>query len=402
MIDSLQPISDNPLTQPRLKFDGEHFQGLMPLVTEKFGGIGTPKEPVLPPELDRRSFEPVEVTDFQKVVREDGGNTTPEPEPEPEVVRPESTINTDEEQAIEDNIIDGMGEGQKTFTPEGTMNNFEMPEDASVAPTITAEIQNGATFTNNTNKSLTIVSTNEEPVDVIVEGTGNVYLRGDYNDIYLDSPKLPVSSSVYPNVYGKISIEDQDDTATGVSVSVNFVGDDCELVYLGEAPLTITDGNTADTGSPTIYAPNATVNMGGKYGDVVATVSEDTLILKAAFHANSLTVKKGNVKIYGTDINDFADEFSIAGSWEPMSWNIPDDGTISKMTSNAGVYNITQDIETTSVIGFGVIASGKYRYNLNGHNVSTTNKNYLAFLRGTVTVDVYGDGGMANVGDAPV
>lgn len=71
MIDSLQPINDNPMTQPRMRFDGERFQGLMPLVMEKFGGIGTPKEQVLPPELDKRSIDPVEVTDFQKVVRND-------------------------------------------------------------------------------------------------------------------------------------------------------------------------------------------------------------------------------------------------------------------------------------------------------------------------------------------
>lgn len=75
MIDSLQPINDNPMTQPRLKFDGEHFTGMMPLIMEKIGAIGAPEEPVVPPELDKRSIDPVEVTDFQKFVRSDSGTT---------------------------------------------------------------------------------------------------------------------------------------------------------------------------------------------------------------------------------------------------------------------------------------------------------------------------------------
>ena len=74
MIQALQSITDNPLEQAELHFDGENFVGMVPLVTEEIGGIGLPEEQVLPPELDRRSADPLEITDFQSVVRDEEGD----------------------------------------------------------------------------------------------------------------------------------------------------------------------------------------------------------------------------------------------------------------------------------------------------------------------------------------
>ena len=75
-MEELQSITNNPLTQPVFHFDGERFVGMVPLVTEEFGGIGVPEEQVGMDQLDSRSITPLEVTDFQKVVRKASTGST--------------------------------------------------------------------------------------------------------------------------------------------------------------------------------------------------------------------------------------------------------------------------------------------------------------------------------------
>ena len=176
--------------------------------------------------------------------------------------------------------------------------------------TFFASFEINPTFTNETSgKSLMVYNTSNEPADVsVITSGGSVYLKGDYNDIYLEGKSLPVESSQYPNVHGTVSVADTDQP---VSLTLNFVGDDCGVDYLGDEKLTISDGVADVLGSPTIYAPSATVEMGGKYDVVTATVSENTLNLKNGFHANKLVILKGNVFVNGVDINDFVEGFKI-------------------------------------------------------------------------------------------
>ena len=332
----------------------------------------------------------------------DSGSTpTPDPEPEPEdeVVKPEKTENTEAQDAVEQDIISSLSGGNKTITiEEGTINNVTIPAEINIAGTVTGKLENGATITNNSPKTITIVNTSEEPVDVVVEQNGgNVYLRGKFNNVYLDGKSLPAASSSYPDIYGTISIENNDETITGVSISVNFVGDESGVKYLGTAPLTINDGNADVMGSPTIYAPNATVTMGGKYTDVTATVSKDTLILKSGFHANSLNVLKGSVMFYGVDLKDFVNDFvNKEIEAKPYSLDITAEN-FNKLTSNSGIYNFVEDVDVTKAVAFGLFGSGKYIYNLNGHEVKCGNKSSGSiFIRGSVNMTINGDGKLIN------
>ena len=196
---------------------------------------------------------------------ESGG--TESGETEHEVVKPEETENTPEQEQASEDVVAGMtAESGSTryATSAESINNITVPENATRTGSISGAVQNGATFTNETSgKSLMVCNTSEEPADVsVVTNGGNVYLKGEYNDIYLSGKSLPVESSQYPNVHGTISVED---TNQPVSVTVNFVGEDCGIDYLGDETLTVSDGVTAVTASPEIYAPNATVEIGGKY-----------------------------------------------------------------------------------------------------------------------------------------
>ena len=214
-----------------------------------------------------------------------------------------------------------------------------------------------------------VYNTSNEPADVsVITSGGSVYLKGDYNDIYLEGKSLPVESSQYPNVHGTVSVADTDQP---VSLTLNFVGDDCGVDYLGDEKLTISDGVADVLGSPTIYAPSATVEMGGKYDVVTATVSENTLNLKNGFHANKLVILKGNVFVNGVDINDFVDELVIPENCEIRyaEFHVSQDSSSKLMGSSPanGKIILDTDIELAKGRAYSALASGKEVIDLNGH-----------------------------------
>ena len=317
---------------------------------------------------------------------------------EPEIVKPEETPNTQEQQQVADDMANALTDesaGTKAYSAVvESINNITVPSEAGRSATISGDVQNGATITNeSTGKYVTITGTQNDPVDVsVVTSGGSVYLRGEYNDIYLEGKSLPVSSSVYPNVHGTISVADTDQP---VSVTVNFVGEDCGIDYLGDEKLTVSDGVADVIASPTIYAPNATVEIGGKYDEVTATVSENTLILKSGFHANKLTILKGNIHVNGLDIAEFVDEL-IAPADCVITYNEfhATQSDTSKLMSSSlanGKIILDEDIELTKGRTLGTLASGKEVIDLNGHtwkcgDSRTGNTTGSFYLRGTANV----------------
>jgi hypothetical protein len=161
------------------------------------------------------------------------------------------------------------------------------------------------------------------------------------------------------------------DTDQPVDLTLNFVGDDCGVDYLGDDTLTISDGVADVLGSPTIYAPNATVEMGGKYDEVTATVSENTLVLKNGFHANKLVLLKGNLFINGVDIADFVDELVLpeGSAVSYAEYHVTQDSNTKLMGSSPANGKIILDtnIELTKGRAYSALASGKEVVDLNGH-----------------------------------
>ena len=305
-----------------------------------------------------------------------GDEPTPdEPTPtEPEVVKPTPTENTEEQAANATDLANALTDpegGTKAYNASyDEINNITVPADSGRSATITGEVQDGATFTNETtNKYVTVTNTSDDPVDVsVITNGGAVYLRGEYEDIYLEGKALPVSSSIYPNVHGTVSVADTDQP---VALTLNFVGEDCGVTYLGDDDLTISDGVADVLGSPTVYAPNATVKMGGKYDEVTATVSENTLILNNGFHANKLTVLKGNVFVNGLDIAEFADELDLHEDCviTYAEYHVTQSSNSKLMGSSPanGKIILDEDIELTKGRAYSALASGKEVVDLNGH-----------------------------------
>lgn len=375
-------MQDNETNRELNQYDfieGIDFDGFITKVMEKVGKTtGTSEKSVKWFGFDAKGSDAMEVIDTEEIMNSsgEGGEGGGEGGDDEEVVveRPEPTENTEQEQAVQDEISNALTDeegGTKAFSATyESINNLTVPSDSLRSATISGSVQDGATITNeSSSKYITLLNTNEEPTDVnVITSGGAVYLRGEYDDIYLEGNALKVSSSIYPNVHGTVSVAD---TEQPVALTLNFVGDDCGVNYLGESELTISDGVADVLGSPTIYAPNASVKMGGKYDEVTATVSDNTLILNNGFHANKLTMLKGNIFVNGLDINDFVDELVMHEgcviTYAEYHVSQSDNSKLMGSSPVNGKIILDTDIELTKGRAYSALASGKEVVDLNGH-----------------------------------
>ena len=339
-------------------------------------------------------LSPEEYEDIKKA--EYAGRFSKESESMDSVSRPEINENTPEQEAAANDVLLKIAAGEKNITSESEINNLSIPRETTISPTIVAPLADGAVIKSDSPKYFTLTNTSEEPVSVTIESAAPVYLSGKFNDIYLNG-KLAVASLRYPEINGKVTVDPAFDE--NVSISAIF-GENSEIEYYNNKKLTVINQN--ENGSVAISAPNATVEVRGKYNVVEASASENTVVLGPTFHAKKLLVKKGNVLFYGIDINDFADEISIKEGTEVLPYTVElTTDNLTKMTSYAGVYNVAEDIEKQSSVAYGISASGKYGLNLNGHTLRFGNsRTGCIFLRGSATLNVNGEGTMENIAES--
>lgn len=360
------------------------FDGLEPKVMEMLGDDycpGLSKETVSVFDPTAKGADSLKIISAQKIAVADVPTGT---------TKPAATENTEEQQEVEQQVVETLLSGEKNVVIEdGTINNITIPSGVTVLANITGEFQDGAQIKSESPKAFTVSNTSEEPIDIVVEGNSTIYLNGKYDDVYVVGKGISVANSNYPEIHGTVTIDESYEGP--VSISANFVGDDAEVVYLGNNTLTVNNSN--EESDIKIYAPHATVTLNGKYEETDATVSQDTLILRQTFHTNKLNVHKGKVVYYGIDFADFVDELVSDTQCDPYTFNITETN-VSKLTGNPGIYTLTTD--TRGTVGYGVLASGKYALNLNGKTYTGTNKNYSFFLRNAVNLNVYGPGKATN------
>ena len=402
------------------------FGGLIPKANAIVGEVtGEPEEEVVSSIFDMTANGPeqMEVVDIEAIALsdpgsseggDDSGNTSGDTSgstsgdtsgetsgdtEEYDFTKPEQTENTEAQQATADNIINQINETSgtgsvKVTVPEGeTLNNMTVPEDNQHFLYVSGDCADGATFTNNSSKGMSINVTNEEPISVVVDGASSATttLHGSFNNIYTTTQ---LSMSTGDTISGTVTYAEEYNG--NISLTADFQ-DGAKVITMTSGNVTI--NNRGSVSSIEVYAPNANVTINGFSNVLTATVDEDTLYMMNGAHVNKLIMKKGNVKIYGFDVSDFIDEYVGEGTIEPMSWNVPTDVAVAKMTGNSGSYTIVEDITTSSTISWGIFGSGHYKYYLNGYTLNIGNKNYSMFLRNAVTVDLYGEGKMSNQAD---
>lgn len=402
------------------------FSGFIPKANEKAGEVtGLPEEEVsvTPFDFVNNGEVQMEVVDIEAIALSDPGSSeggddsgstsgdtsgstsgdtsgeTSGDTEEYDFTKPEQTENTEEQQATADNITNQINETSgtgavKVTVPEGeTLNNLTVPQENQHFLYVSGDCADGATLTNNSPKGMSVNVMNEEPISIVIDGTSTATttLHGSFNDIYTTTP---LSMGTGDTINGTVTFAEEYDG--NISLTADFQ-DGAKVITMTSGNVTI--NNRGSVSSIEVYAPNANVTINGFSNELTATVDEDTLYMMNGAHVNKLIMKKGNVKIYGFEVSDFIDEYVGEGTIEPMSWNVPTDVTVAKMTGNSGSYTIVEDITTSSTISWGIFGSGHYKYYLNGHTLNIGNKNYSLFLRNAVRVDLYGEGKMSNQAD---
>ncbi len=313
---------------------------------------------------------------------------------------PTGTPNTPEQNEVEEELINTLLNGTTGYTAD-SINNITLPAEVNVIPRITGNFQDGATITNESSKSMYIFNTSEEPIDITILTTNaTVYLTGNFNNVYFNGKTLNGTNSIYPVINGELDLVP---SATG-TVTVNAVFQENSIVkYMGNQNLTV-NAQQNENGNVNVYAPNSTVTIGGQLNEVEATVSDETLNLRYTFHCDKLKVNKGSVVYQGIDQNDFFNELIGENvSVNPYGYSVT--GTnISNTKDTPGVYTITEDFSNTKPVVFGTFASGKYKYDWNGHHATfgdSTRGNFLIRNAAHVDfVDSVGGGKMTNAGNS--
>ena len=179
--------------------------------------------------------------------------------------------------------------------------------------------------------------------------------------------------------------------------------DDSTLLSDAEGRITVSNSNSANEPSVNINTPNATVVMtGGQYDVLKVTCADNTLEISGAFHAKKLVIKKGRVLCGGGDISYYVDELVVEDE-NAVSYTTYEisNSSIAGLSKN-GISNLVEDVVSNSRVGFGIFASGHYRYNMNGHSISLKGGTSAAmYFRGSSpTIDIYGPGKIIESGDA--
>lgn len=304
---------------------------------------------------------------------------------------PEEHPNTPEQQEVADEALDTFRGGTKTYeVPEGeTINNITLKNiDNTNSLTIKGAVADGAHIVVESNNSLTLENTSDEPVSVHIETKSgkSLTLKGAYNDIYINGKGF--SGTTATAINGTVTIEAKDGTA--MICGGDWKGQECEIYTETTGTLNITNFNPEGDEKITVYAPNATVTMNNTFDEVVATVSDNTLILNPSFHARKVQVLKGNVLLKGFDASDFYDEIECAGKVEYATTEI----TASKLTGLTSIFSgkatVMEDIELTNKnLVPGVVANDREELDLNGHTVQMGRSDTGCMaLRGSVHMDI--------------
>lgn len=288
------------------------------------------------------------------------------------------------EQFILDTIAAATGTSVQINLEEGmVVRNLVIPSETNCSPKITGMFANGAivNFDGPTTKFITLTNTNEQAFDINVKANGSIYFAGKYNNINVDGKGVSVSSGNYPNVYGDINVTN---AVSSVTVTANFVGNDTQNVNYSGAKLSVSNSNTNETTKLNINAENAAVTFGGKYD--TSNVTCNTLTLNSAFHTKHLNATCQSVVLNGVDINDFADDVVCTGEISPVQF--------TKLTCSPGESTLGEDTVGNG-LAFGAFASGKSKWNLNGHTYTNQRGGSgIVLLRNKPVLDIYGPGKM--------
>ena len=287
---------------------------------------------------------------------------------------------------------------------EGPINNIVVPE-ATKSKTITAELDPDTDLTLTSRYSVTINNTSEEPTDLTVTApavsgynAATITLNdGEFDTVTLTDASLTVNTGA--SVQNVVITQE---TTKNLTINAMFA-EGATITSESSAAITLTNKNPeGEEVSVVLDAPGATVTMsGGKWVNVEAAVSPDTLIINSNAHIENLTVTQGNVLVKvarQSDIESVVKNYTLApGSSIDYLHDEISASNVSNLATT-GTHTLVEDITKSGRFAPGIFASDNMVWNLNGHNITFTNtQGYANFLlRGSLQLEINGEGNVVN------
>ena len=301
-------------------------------------------------------------------------------------------------------VLDTLKEVNTVTISDGTIADIVIPETTK-SKTITGELDPDSTLTLNSRYGVTINNTatgatNLEVIAPAVEGYNAATITlnsGEYDTITVTDASLTVNTGATLQ-----NVVITEDTTKSITINANFA-EGATVTSNSDAPITLTSKNASgEEVSVVLDTPGATVTMsGGKWVNVEAAVSPDTLIINSTAHIENLTVTQGNVLVKvarQSDIESVVKNYTLAPS---SSIDYLHDEISASNVSNlatTGTHTLVEDITKSGRFAPGIFASDNMVWDLNGHNITFTNtQGYANFLlRGSLQLEINGEGNVVN------
>lgn len=283
-----------------------------------------------------------------------------------------------------------QGGGDVVITT-GTVAEINIPSSITKTSSVTAPLADNTTYTSESTKSVTINNTSETPSNIsITSGASTVNLTGQYDTVESNTSIKGTNGTIK-------SVQITEDASKTVSVNAVFAKD-CSVVNPTEQGINIRNGNASAGGvdpNLTINSPESTVNLYNDWNTVYSTTGDNTLVVGPTAHIYKLVVKKGNVVVNDTKVENRIDEV-VNDTEYTITPRTKDCSTWSEFKSSAstnGITNLTADISTTSGVTLGILATGNYEWNLADKNIETTSSSLFLVKGLNVNLTINSDGG---------
>ncbi|MBQ4279443.1 MAG: hypothetical protein IJC16_05780 [Rikenellaceae bacterium] len=243
----------------------------------------------------------------------------------------------------------------------------------------------------------------ESPVEKVIVEVANAAevkeaLENGATDIIVKTlSSTEANEIVIPQIYPV-------DNNMEISLTLPETGEDVTIQYDGsasgtgsntEAPAIIAiTANT--TGKTTINTPESTVILSGSFGEIDATTADNTLIVPEDVTVGSLTVKGGNVVIYGV-VNNLAEGEGYDGV---ITQYVSNAEALESLFANSACVDkavLLKDIAAENGVCYTVDVAADLTFDLNGRTLagSSSEASHFAFItnKGNLTIDDSKGGG---------
>ena len=263
--------------------------------------------------------------------------------------------------------------------PDGTISELDVPVDTTIK-TIKANFEEETTINFSTVKSVSIQNLDE---NVVIESltinapasSANTTITVSANCGTITAVNANVTVPAPYTVENIVLITSGNEETSKITVNANFA-ENASIQTDSSNEISINNKNgEEEVPSLNLDAQNATVTLNGKWDEVEAAVSENTLVINGSAHINNLVVSKGNVLVNVPRMSDIANvigEYELAQgcSIDYLKYAITNEN--SSKLGGVGEMTLMENITRSSSLVSPLSPAWNAVWMLNGHSLIVT------------------------------